>query len=80
MDSESDKAADFAECQVNLFDRADAPPSQLKNVERPASIPMMSGGEQKLLLSIVDSEGEGCRRARRPQEKSNDIMPPSVWI
>ena len=73
--SESDKAADFAECQVNLFHRADAPPSQLKNFERPASIPMMSGGEQKLLLSIVD-----CGRGRHPQEKSNDIMPLSVLI
>ena len=30
---------------------------------------MMSGGEQ-LLLSIMDSEGEGCRRDRRRQKTS----------
>ena len=41
--------------------------------ERPASIPMMSSGEQKLLLSIVDSEGVRCRIDRRPQKNSNDF-------
>ena len=59
--------------------RADAPLNS-KAFERPASMPMMSGGEQKLLLSTVDSKGEGCRRDRRRQKNSNDFKPSNVWI